>query len=193
MSRFPGVLSRHLHDHLGLVTDRELRMLGVSVDQRRRLVADDVLERVVGDVYRTTAVPRSMRQTALAVSLADDRSVVTGLAAGALWNARGMGAIDVVDVHLPHGANALTGDGIRVRRCPPLPPSDVTLRTDGIRVVSPPRLAFDLAAHLADDDLESVIEQILDREWCTVPTLIETGRRLFASRRPGALRFARVM
>lgn len=193
MTAFSGALAHHLHGQHGLVTDRELRRLGVSTDQRRAMVRDGVLARVVGDVYRVGSSPQSLEQRSLAVCLADDRAVVTGRAAGRLWGLRKMGAVDRVEVRLPHGAHALTAPFVQLRRCDDLPPSDITDRADGIRVVSPPRLAFDLAGCLGDDDLESVVEQILDRGWCTLPTIIGTGRRLYAPARPGSIRFGRVI
>lgn len=193
MTAFSGALAHHLHGQLGLVTDRELRRLGVSIDQRRAMVRDRVLSRFVGDVYRVTSTPDSLEQRCLAVCLADPRAVVTGRAAGRLWGLRQMGDVECVEVRLPHGTHALTAPFVQLRRCDDLPASDITERLDGIRVVSPPRLAFDLAGCLGDDDLESVVEQILDRGWCTVPTMAATGRRLYAPSRPGSLRFARVI
>ncbi len=193
MPAFSGELAHHFHDHLGLVTDRDLRRLGVSVDERRRLVAGNVLVRVVGDVYRVTSTPESVEQWCLAACLADERAVITGRAGGRLWNLRKMGAIDVVDVRVPHFVHVLASSRFRLRRCDVLPPEDIVIRGDGIRVVSPPRLAFDLAAVLSDDDLESVIEQLLADGRCTVPTLTRLGRRLYAPARAGSGRFARVL
>ena len=61
---------------------------------------------------------------------------------------------------------------------PTLPRSDVVRRRDGIVVTSPPRTAFDAAAWLGTNDLESLIEQGIARGNFTVPTLWAHARRL---------------
>lgn len=83
-----------------------------------------------------------------------------------------MGRPGRIEVRVPHYCNSLDDDRFLLRRCNIIEPIDVVTRADGIRVVSPPRLAFDLAADLRDLELESVIEQIIDRKWCTVDTII---------------------
>ena len=70
----------------------------------------------------------------------------TGRAAGRLWDLRRMGPIERIEVRLPHFAQTLSGPDILLRRCNVLDEVDVVTRGDGIRVVSPPRLLFDLGA-----------------------------------------------
>ena len=193
MPAFTGALARFVADSYGVVTDDQLRELDISVKQRKALVADGVLVTEFDRVYRVAAVPPTLLSRSLAVCLARDDAAITGRAAGRLWDLRRMGPIDRIEVRLPHFAQTLSGPDILLRRCNVLDEVDVVTRADGIRVVSPPRLLFDLGAVVDDLDLESVIEQVLDRGWVTMPTLFATGRRLCHPSRPGSDRFARVV
>ena len=60
-------------------------------------------------------------------------------------------------------------------------------------VTSPPRTAFDAAAWLGTDDLESLIEQGIARSNFTVPTLWAHARRLCRQGRPGSASFVEVL
>jgi hypothetical protein len=193
MAAFTAHLAEHLHDRHGIVSDTQLREVGVSIAQREALVRSGVLVRLFPGIYRIRSTPLTLEGRCLAICLADARAVITGCAAGRLWGLRRMSADSTIDVRVPHFANTLTGEAIRLRRCNVMEPVDVVVRDDGIRIVSPPRLAFDLSAVLSDLDLESVIEQILDRQWCTCRTLVQTGQRLCHPARPGSSRFARVI
>ena len=65
---------------------------------------------------------------------------------------------------------------------------------DGIRLLHPVRrLAADLARFLDDHDLESVVEQLIDRGLVSVQALHACGRRLAGCGRDGIHRFARVL
>jgi hypothetical protein len=70
---------------------------------------------------------------------------------------------------------------------------DVIDRPGGIRVTSPPRIAFDLAALLDDRQLIRVIEEIFRLKMCTFPTLAATASRLREHGRSGSARIARVL
>jgi very-short-patch-repair endonuclease len=193
MPAFTPALADHLSAHHGIIADDQLRAVGITVAQRERLVEQGVLIALHRGVYRARSTPLTLEGRCLAICLADARAVITGAAAGRLWGVRRMPTDHTIDVRVPHAAQTLSAPDVRLRRCNVLDPVDVVERADGIRLVSPPRLAFDLAETLPDLDLESVIEQILDRQWCTVRTLHETGRRLCHPARPGSSRFARVL
>jgi very-short-patch-repair endonuclease len=66
-------------------------------------------------------------------------------------------------------------------------------RDDGIAVTSPPRTAFDAAWHLSRDDLESLIEQGIQRQMFTIPTMWAIARRLREHGRPGSARLGEVL
>lgn len=193
MSAVTPKLTDHLRRRHGVVADPELRDLGVTIDQRERLVADGLLVRMFDGVYRMASTPESLEGWCLAACLADSRAVITGRACGRLAGLRRMGNDPTIDVRVPHYSNTLTGPNIRLRRCNILDPEHVAIRPDGIRVVSPARLAFDLGAVMTDLDLESVIEQMLDRGWCTMCELHEMAHRMYHPRRPGSKRYVRVI
>ena len=93
-----------------------------------------------------------------------------------------------------NGSAALHLDGVVVHRTNALDMTlDVFTRPDGIRVLRVPRLVFDLARFLDDDHLESVMEQLLERQLVDVPALFATGRRLRRFGRDGSARFGRVL
>lgn len=193
MPAFSRLLALHVRDRYGVVADVELRELGISVDQRRRLVDEGLLVPLFDGVYRLASTPDSLEGWCLAACLADQRAVITGRAGGRLSSLRKMGTDPTIDVRVPHYSNTLSGPMIRLRRCSILDPEHVVTRPDGIRVVSPARLLFDLGAVMTDLDLESVIEQMLDRGSVTMAQLHEMAHRMYHPRRPGSKRFVRVI
>lgn len=189
MALFTAALADYCSTHLGVVNDEELAVLGVTPTRRRALVESEILVPVHRGVYRLRSTPITLEGRSRAACVASPDVVITGRAAGKLWGLRRMGHVDMIEARAPYLSHTFADERILLRRCPPLPAADVVLRDDGIRVVSPPRLAFDLAADLSDIDFESVVEQILDRRYCTMATLLDTGRRLFHPSRPGSYRF----
>ncbi len=177
----------------GMASEGELRVLGISIVQRRQLVTEGLLIRQHRGVYRFAAVLDSFEGRCLAACLAVPGGVITGRAAARLWQLRCGGPVDRIEMRVPHFVKARVEPGLLFRRCSLLEPVDVVVRRDGIRVVSPPRVLFDMSALVDDLDLESMIEQVLDRKSCTIDTLYSTGRRLAMSARPGSARFERVL
>ncbi len=190
---FTTDLADHLRIHHGIVSDAELRALGITIAQREKLVADGLLVAVHRGVYRARSAPDTFEARCRAICLARHDGFVTGRAGGKLWGIRNMGSVPRIEMRVPHFASAVAAEGILFRRCNVLEPVDAVHRPDGIRVASPPRLLFDLSAVVTDLELESAIEQVLDNGWCTMPTIHETGRRLYHPARPGSTRFARVV
>ncbi len=193
MTAISSEFATYVRDVHGVVSDPELRSLGISKDQRERLVTNGLLVPLLPGVYRLASSPESLEGWCRAISLADERAAITGRAAGKLAGLRRMGISAEIEVRVPHFVNTLSAPHIRLRRCNILDPNHVVLRADGIRVVSPARLAFDLGADLPDLDLESVIEQLLDRGSCTMRDLHDMAHRMYHHARPGAKRFVRVI
>jgi hypothetical protein len=193
MAALPVALATYASGVHGYLSDDDLRRFGVSEWQRDRLVRAGMLITVFRCVYRIAAYPETFEGRCRAICLAAPTAVITGRAAGRLWGLRLMGRITQIEVRAPHYCNTLKAPWVRLRRCNVMEGVDIVERADGIRVVSPPRLAFDLAANLTPLELESVIEQILDRRYCIMTTLYEMGRRLYHPARPGATTFARVL
>ena len=193
MLGIPLVVARYSRDLYGVVSVAELDSLGVSADQRRRLVQAGHLLVLFEGVYRLASAPDTFLARCRAICLACRAAVITGRAAGKLWGVRRVGPEPRrIEVRVPHFAQSFGRDVIQ-RRCNVLDPEDVVNRPDGIRVISAARLPFDLAAVLSRIDLESVIEQILDLEWCTVDALWATDQRMYHPARPGSAAYRRVL
>lgn len=142
--------SPHLPHHP--LTPRDLRQLGLSKRDIRRLVSDGVLRRVFRGVYLHSGVEDTLstRAACLALVIADNHVVVDRTAA---W----LHGIDVLsypehDLLPPVETCALRGnhpterDGVR-GRSRELTKRDVMV-VNGIRVTTPLRTALDLGCHL---------------------------------------------
>lgn len=175
----------------GLVTTPQLIEAGVSHYSRRRLVATGAVLEVHRNVYRFATAPDTLEQRCLAACLAVPDLAISGTCAGRLWQLRRMSS---GPVHVMVKQRALDLDEVIVHRTNRLDPSlDVVTRADGIRVLSVPRLVFDLARFLDDDDLESVLEQVLHRRLADLAALFAASRRLRMIGRNGSARFGRVL
>jgi hypothetical protein len=131
---------------------------------------------------------------ALACATARD-VVVSHRSAGRIWKLRRLGIgpePDHIEVLHPGRAHRLL-PGVVTHRCHRIEPTDVVERPDGIRVTSPARTVFDLAAVLSDERLESIIEQVVHDGLTTIAALHRTGERLREHGRNGSARFARVL
>jgi len=190
-----------LHDHLCIITAERLKLLGISKDARHRLIAAGVLIRMHRGVYRLASqqLTVDVRCAALSAFLPD--GYVTGPTGGKHYGLRRMPTlmttpprqskeepIEIITYAVPHGG-WLDIPGVRLRQTCRIDPTDVQDRTDGLRIASPWRLAFDLGPDLAVLDHQSVIEQILDMKLCTMVTLAATARRLVHPARPGSREF----
>jgi very-short-patch-repair endonuclease len=177
----------------GVASLEQLAERGLGAAGRQGLVRDGVLRPLHRGVYATTAVDLSLGARCLAACLAAPELVICGKTAAHLLRLRKTSTTDVHGMVLQgHGPTRL--DGVVVHRTTELDDErDVTTWSNGMRVLRPPRLCFDLAQSLDDLGLESVVEQMLDRGLCTIPELFDAGRRLKKAGRDGSARFARVL
>jgi len=191
MSQLPAAAATLARRQHGLVTSEQFRQLDVSTYRRRRLLEADTIRVFHDGVYRFVAVAESFEQRCLAACLAIPDLAISGPSAGRLVKLRRM---PVGPVHAMVLKRTVTLDGVIAHRTNRLDPeNDVVTRDDGIRILSTPRLVFDLARFLDDDDFESVIEQVLDRRLTSMPALFATARRLRRVGRDGSARFGRVV
>ena len=181
-----------LSTHHGVVTSIELRKMGLTPDQIRRLLRTKVLVPYAKGVYRLRAAPETEDQRAALACAVHGGVLLSHQSAGRVWGLRGLGADRRLHVTLPGRTKRLV-PGAVVHWSHRMHAVDIVERPDGIRVTSPPRTAFDLAWGLSDERLASVIEQLLHDRRCTIPTLFATARRLRASGRNGSDRFGRVL
>lgn len=191
MSSLPPAVLQWLGAHHFVANRTQLRDLGLSDRQISLLLASGVLERQHRSVYRLTGTTTDLYTDALAACLASPVAVVSHTSAARLFELR---KVQDRRLHI----SVPTDDHLRlhpavVHRTNVLDPVDIVSRPDGIRHTSAPRTVFDLAALLHPEDLESVIEQVLDRRLCTIPTLWAMGRRLRGPGRAGSTRFVEVL
>lgn len=183
-------LFRRYHGHAtaAMLTEADVGRL-----RRARLVDEGVLSIVHERVFRIASAPDTSEARCVALCLAYPSGFITGPTGGRLLRLRKMGRQDDLDFQVPHGSNIGPIDGVRLRQSTNIIRADVALRQDGIRVASPARLGFDLAADLEPRDLASAIEQLIHDRRCTAGQLAAVGRRLCHPRRPGSFAFQRVL
>lgn len=191
MSQLPLLAFEHGRSQHGQITADQLLALGVSAHRRRKLAVAGVLIEAHPGVYRFANAGETLESRCAAACLADTGVVISGPTAARLL---GLRRIKGDDIHAMVFRRLVRLDGVVVYRTNQLHPEyDVVRRPDGIRLLATPRLVFDLARLLDDDDFESVLEQLLDRHDTNIPRLFAVGRRLRKSGRDGSARFGRVL
>lgn len=178
-----------MRGHHGVITSETLRRFNVSRRSKLDLVVAGLLISVYPGVYRIASQPITLESRCVALCALHPRGFITGPTGGRLASVRRMPKDNLLHFCAPHGLGRAAGDDVRLRQSRRVEPTDVQVRPDGVRMASPWRLAFDLAADLSAHDHASVVEQILERKMCQMPTLIATGRRLAHIARPGSRRF----
>jgi very-short-patch-repair endonuclease len=186
----PSEVLTHARLQRGLVSRDQLDAAGVTRRRRTELIGSRFLEPLHRGVYRLGSHDVGFEQSCLAACLALPDAVVSGPSAGRLLGLRRM---PTGPVHVMTTARPTELKGVVVHRTTTLRPADWMTRDDGIRTLRPVRLAADLARLLDDHDLESVLEQLIDRGLASVPALHACGRRLSGSGRDGIRRFGRVL
>lgn len=184
-------LARQISRQHGVVTGTQLRADGFTRDIVSRLVSRSVLIPLHQGVYRVATSPDTFESRCVAACAADPEAVITGVAAGRLWQFRHIFPVNVPEVLVAHHANPMSR-GVTLRRTNELVNEDVVPRPDGIRVASPQRTWFDCAVHLDDAHFEMLTEHVLDHH-CQTPTLWRITRRLEARGRRGLGRVRRVL
>jgi len=177
--------------HHGIASRRDLIQLGLTSDQIRHLVRSGRCERVAKGIYRLLAFPWSFESRASAACAVAPDVFVSHRSAGRIWGLRKC-HVDRLEVACPGPAKRVVLDAI-VHRSHLIGPEDVIQREDGIRLSSVPRTVFDLALVLTDNQLESVIEQVLKDGLTDAPALVGIGDRLRQRGREGSARFGRVL
>ena len=187
-------LSRWSATHHGVVTTADLVRYGFTDMQRRRLHADGTLTPVRRGLALVSAAPTSERQRLALVCIATGGAISHSTAA----RSAGFRRVPPDDcIHLTIANTRwvdVSGLGnVVLHRTRDLAKSDVVVHADGVRTTSAARTAFDMAALVDADALESMIEQGLDRQLFTMTTLWSTARRLARRGRPGSTRFVHVL
>ncbi len=98
----------------------------------------------------------------MAVACAITHGVVKFPTAGVAWRFRKSPRVPETHVWILESRRLRPVPGVRVHLTGYLPESDIVRRDDGIDITAPPRTAFDAAATLEFDDLESLVEHGID-------------------------------
>lgn len=191
MPAFDGHLARWFLAHHGIASTTCLNDLGVTPDQRRRLLNDGVLEVLFEGVYHLTSTPLDFHARCAAVCAADESLVISCFSAGSLYGLRRC-VTDFVHVTTARITKPV-GPRVKVHRSRALPAEHVVERPDGIRLTTPERTFFDLAKHVTDLTLLSIGEQIIREGLSTHESLVEVVLSLVARGRPGGARALRVL
>ena len=175
--------------HHAVVTDAALRSLGVSVDQRKRLVRDGVLERLLDGSYRFAGLAFDERARCVAASSRPGGLVVAGPTAGRLDGLRRMPQDGRIHVIAPPASNPSVEPWLVPYRTAAIDPDHVIVRPDGIRITAPARTAVDLMRHLPVSDVRSVVDQLVHERRATVEEMRAAAEPLATPGRPWAKRF----
>ena len=154
---------------------RQLIEGGLTNQQLHRRAAKGILIRVLPGVYRHASVPESWIQRVWAAYLwAGDGAAVSHQAAGALWELDGC-APGAVTLLTTRGVKR-TSEGFEIHRVAEIPSHHLTHR-DGLMVTTPTRTIMDLAAVVAEADLEAALDCALRRGSVSLARLqAELGR-----------------
>ncbi len=157
--------------HHAVATDADLARLGLSRSQRRQLVEDKLMERVLDGAYRFPGLPVDELSRCVAACSRPGGLIVAGPTAGRLWGFRRMPHDGLTHVIAPPASNPSIERWLRPYRTAMIDPLHVVERDDGIRLTSPPRTMVDLSRHLSDTDLRSVIDQVESQGMGTSETM----------------------
>jgi hypothetical protein len=166
-----------------LITIGQLRKLGLSSGAVARLVRSRLLTPIYRGVYTVVPGPISDERRILAACLAAPGAVVSHQSAAAHWHLRRAprGSLDVT-VLAPRQVRLA---GVRVHRVLSLDEQDAVLYANGLRITTPARTLFDLAAIVSPDVLASAMQDALNRRLCSPWALTEVGERMMRQGRAG--------
>jgi very-short-patch-repair endonuclease len=193
MPTWESVLAAELSARHHVTTRKRLQRLGIGRRVIDGLCGRGRLNHIGGGVLVSASGPQTFEQH-LAIACALTGGVISFPTAGKVWEFRKTPTLKTVHVTVTREhASVTVPDWIVVHRSCELPRCDVVHRRDGIAVTSPPRTTVDAAAWLEANDLESLIEQGIGREYFTIPTLWGHARRLCHRGRRGSTLFIDVL
>ncbi len=179
-----------LNCQLGAITSTQLLEADVTARQRARLLADGVLAPVGHCVYRVPGMPETLDARAVTLSLQHPTGFVTGPTGGGLVSLRRMPPASKLVFCMPHGSRFDCPNFVELRQSTVTPAEHARTLSNGIRIATFERLAFDLARDLTVANLSSVIEQMLQRKETSMEALGSMARQLCSRGRAGSVTFA---
>jgi len=158
-------LTRSAHGYFarqhGVASVEQLRQSGLTRRQIERLEQVGAIELVLRGAYRSSSVSLDDLGRCAAICLARPTAVVAGPTAGRIWGLRRLPRDRRTHVIVPPASNPAIASWVVPYRTAAIHPDDVITRSDGVRVTTRERTAFDLARWLHPDSLLSVIEQVM--------------------------------
>lgn len=182
-----------MREHHATLTNNRLDQIAMTLDQRRRLVEQGVLERVLHGGYAFGGVEPDELARCAALCEARPHLVVAGPTAGRLWGIRRSPRDGLVHVIAPPASQPCREKWVKPYRTALIYDDEIVVRPDGIRLTSPPRTLIDLTRYVSVADLRSAIESALHAEMCVIATLERTAARLDTPGRPWVRRFMRTV
>jgi very-short-patch-repair endonuclease len=189
MPHLPVEVIDHFAQHHGIASRARLVELGLTRDRIIGLQHAGTLVGVLKGVYWIPVVPFNEAARCVAVCAAHDDAVIAGPTAGRLWCLRRLPPDRRIHVIVrphrqpsiepwivPYRTNAIRGE-------------DVIDRADGIRLTTRARTALDLARHLGDVDLLSVIEQVANDDGLDDDDLRDVAVDFVSKQRPWLRRY----
>lgn len=192
MSDRERALAAELVARQGVTTTTRLARLGLGRRTVDTLVRTHRLRRAGTGVLIAVAWPDTLEHR-MAIACAVTGGVVCYPTAGEAWRLRKSARDRDVHVWVTTSQRARAIPGVRTHVTRHLPDTDIVRRSDGISITSPPRTAVDAAAQLAHDDLESLIENGIDRRYFLITTLQRVALETRARGRAGTVRLGRVI
>jgi hypothetical protein len=162
-----SVLANELAKRRGVTTRSRLRTLGFTDRRVDGYVARGRLRAEGAGVLVDASAPRSFRLRC-AVACASTGGALCFPTAGRWWQFRKTPRSEAVHVVVPWDRRIAPRRGMVVHRSRHLPRADLIRCADGIVLTSPARTVVDAARTRPDDEVESMIEQGLERGHFTV-------------------------
>lgn len=184
----PPSLARVAALQQGIVRADQLVDIRLGERQRRKLQDAGLLHRLRRGLYQVGGRPTSFRQRCAHELAKYPGAVLSGRTAARLYHLR---KTKTTDVHVISTTRYRTNaDNVHLTNL--LRPDHIT-RRHGLAILTPVRLACDLSWILEDDDLESVIEQMLDWDMMSLAALHDLASEYCQQGRAGSNRLRRVL
>ena len=186
-SNIVRIAERRLH----LITDDEVKRLGLNERSVQRLVRIGQLHRIADGVLATHEGPLTVPQRELAICLSISDAVLSHTSAASIWGLR-RAPKDRVEVTVPHGRRVADRRAV-VHYSNRIPDHHVVDLIDGARVTSVARTVFDLGGVMDEAGHLSVIEDVRNKGLCIDAELGEVYHDLCGRGRRGSAAWQRLV
>ena len=191
MAYLPPEAHQLFAENYGVASIAELSERGLGRRARHRLLDAGSLDVIIPGVYRTPSVRLDELGRCRAVCLARPESAIAGPTAGRIWGFRCLPHDQRVHTLSPPHSHPVARPWVVPYRTKAFHSDDIVERDDGIRVTSRARTAFDLARHVGDASLLSIMEQAMKDGRLSTRELYEAAASWVCRQRPWASRFLR--